>query len=224
MKRANPGVNVKLIGGSSGKLTAQIKNGAPFDVFLSADREYPEDLAKTGYAASEVRTYVRGSLILFAKKGLDFSRGLAALKEVSTVAVAKPEIAPYGKAAFEALEKSNLLKDLEKKIVFAENISQAAQFSLTAADAGFFNKSVLFTPAFAAYAEKEGKNWIEVPADLYSPIDQGAVILKYGAGKKEAAAFFDYLFSEPAKSPIPKTWLSRKVTEEKGRTSHGLGF
>jgi len=198
-ERANPGTDIKIIGGSSGRLSTQIRNGAPFDLFLSADMEFPMGLAKDGFAVGGAVVYARGSLILFARKGLDFSAGLAAVERADTVAIAKPELAPYGRAALEALEAAKLLERTEPKFVYAENISQAAQFCLTAADSGFINKSVLFTPAFAAFRDKEGRNWIEVPEGSYRSIDQGAILLKRGSGTKGAGDFFAYLFSDGAK-------------------------
>ena len=145
--KENPGVEVNIILGSSGKLTSQIINGADIDVFMAADMNFPRQIESKGYALTKTTYYAGGKLILFSKNNLDLSKGLSVLldSKVEHIAIANPKLAPYGKAAMQTIENAKL-KNIDSKIVYSENINQAAEYTLVAAEAGFIAKSLLFTP------------------------------------------------------------------------------
>lgn len=197
---AETGIEVKRIGGSSGKITAQVKAGAPYDVFLSADTEYPETLRKEGYAASEPKVYAYGSLVLWTVNDLDLGKGVALLAEdiVKKVAIPNPKLAPYGREAVRAMAHARVYDAVEPKLVYAESISQATQYAESkSVDIGFTAKSMVLAP------ELRGKGkWMEVPPDTYQPIAQAAVVLKHGqeTNAKAARKFFDFLYGEKARA------------------------
>lgn len=197
----NPDIDLDFVFGSSGALTTQIQNGAPFQVFLAADTGFPERLVKAGLAAGAWKIYARGKLVLLSVKPRDFSSGLSLLTnaEVERIAIANPETAPYGKASVQALQKAGLWEAVKGKVVTAQNIAQAVQYTLTAADFGFVNKSALYTKDLAAYADKEGVNWLEVDERSHDPINQAFVLLKTADSDPAAAAFAAFLTSEAAK-------------------------
>jgi molybdate transport system substrate-binding protein len=197
----NPGIDVDFIFASSGALATQIQNGAPFQVFMSADTNFPDRLVKGGFAAGESKVYARGKLALLSVKPRNFSAGLAILKQpdIERIAIANPETAPYGKASVQALTAAGLWDSVKGKIVTAQNIAQAVQYALTAADVGFVNKSALYTKDLAAYVDKEGVNWIEVDPSTHEPIDQAFIVLKTAEHDSAAAAFATFLGSEPAR-------------------------
>jgi molybdate transport system substrate-binding protein len=198
------GVDVKSVIGSSGKLTSQIENGAPFDVFLSADMKYPAKLYKDGFALRSPKVYVYGSLVLWTMKDIDLSKGLSVLNDhgIRKIALANPEQAPYGREAVNALKFYKLYDALQRELVFGESISQANQFITTgAADIGFTAKSVVTAPNM-----KDKGKWVEVDAGAYKPIAQGTVVLRYGDENhsKEAREFVDFLFSPKAQEIFKK--------------------
>ncbi len=189
------GIKTTLIVSSSGKLTAQIKQGAPFDVFLSADMKYPETLYKEGDAADKPEVYAYGKLVLWTFGDIDLSKGINAIKDqkITKFAIANPQTAPYGVAAVEALKKAGLYDNVKSKLVYGESISQVNQYLLSgAADIALTAKSVVLSPAM----KSKGK-WVEVDDTLYEPIAQGVVITK-AAQKKEANKFYKFLFSKKA--------------------------
>jgi len=196
--KQHPKTDLKIILGSSGKLTAQIVHGAPYDVFLSANMSYPQKLYTLKLASKPI-VYAEGSLALLSMKRQDFSETLAVLKttNIKKIAVANPRTAPYGIATKEALEKANLYKELKHKFVYGESISQTVSYTMTAADIGFIAKSALFTPKMNLY--KEGIHWIEVDRNLYTPIEQGAVVLHSSKYMQEAKSFLSFLSSKEAK-------------------------
>ena len=192
------GIAIKSIIGSSGKFTTQIENGAPFDVFLSADMDYPKTLKKEGLTYNDPKIYVYGTLVLWTMNDVDLTNGIEALSDPSVrkIAIASPNTAPYGRQAVNALKHYNLYNQVNKKLVYGESIAQANQFITTkAADVGFTAKSVVL----AANMKDKGK-WIEIEKDAYDPIAQGAVILKHAQKDNldEAQKFFDFLFSDEA--------------------------
>lgn len=198
--KTNPNTKVNITLGSSGKLTAQIKNNAPYDVFMSANMKYPQALYKDGLALNTPQVYAMGSLSLFSKKEQDFSQGLDLLKDenIKHIAIANPKTAPYGEASFEFLENKKLLNKLQKKFVYGESISQTLSYTFTAANIGFIAKSMLFSPKMSKY--KEGLNYIHIDPKFYTSIKQGAIILKNSKNKKDANKFYNFLFSKEAKS------------------------
>lgn len=194
-----PDTQVEVILGSSGKLTAQIKNGAPFEIFMSADMKYPERLHKEGLAVTQPVVYAQGTLACLSTRQQDFSKGMELLTNdnIKKIAIANPKTAPYGVAAVEALKTANVYDAVKEKFVFGESISQTVAYATTAADIGFIAKSTLFNPKMSHY--KENIHWIEVNETLYTPIDQGIVILKRGEKNHEAKAFYDFILGEKGK-------------------------
>ena len=199
-----PDTKVIVTLGSSGKLTAQIKNGAPYELFLAANMGYPEALYKEGVAVTKPIIYAQGALAFLSKNELNYTQGIQLLSDpsIKKIAIANPETAPYGKAALEAMEKSGIYENIKEKLVFAESISQTVTYALTAADIGIIAKSSLYSSNMTEY--KEGVNWSEVDTGLYTPIDQGIVVLKNGEANSEARAFYDFMLSQKAKEILLK--------------------
>ncbi|RBQ28619.1 molybdate ABC transporter substrate-binding protein [Aliarcobacter vitoriensis] len=197
--KTNPNTKIEVVLGASGKFTAQIQNGAPFDIFMSADMKFPETLYKENLTATQPVVYAQGSLAILSAKPLDFSKGIEIVSNdtIKRVAIANPKTAPYGTAAIEALKNANILEKNESKFVYAESISQAVTYALTAADVGFIAKSLLYEDKMAQY--KENINWISVDPKLYTPIDQGIVVLNKAKDNAEAKAFYDFILSSKAK-------------------------
>ena len=189
------GVKVKLSFGASGALTQQIQNGAPFDLFFSADMDYPRQLIAGGAADStSLYQYAVGKLVLWvpADSPLDVEhKGMSALLDSSVrkISVANPQHAPYGRAAVAALKHAGIYDQVSDRLVLGENVSQAAQFVESGnAQAGF----VALAHAVAPAMQGKGKYW-EVPADFYPPLAQGVVVLSHSQHKKEAAEFLAYV-------------------------------
>jgi molybdate transport system substrate-binding protein len=184
-QKAHPGVQVKATYGASGNFFAQIANGAPFDLFLSADAEFPAKVVEKGLADGKAFTYAYGKLVVWVPRAskLDLEgKELAALADpsVQKIAIANPEGAPYGRAAKTALEKAGLYERLRDRIVMGQNVSQTAQFVQSGnAQAGFLPLSLAKTPPLS----DEGRAWV-VPASSYERIEQAGVVIK---GAKEAA-------------------------------------
>ncbi len=183
--------------GASGALVTQIMNGAPFQVFMSADTSFPQKLVDAGDTEGPVVPYAVGSLIFLTTKKLDLSKGLAVLTDPSVAQFANcnPATAPYGKAAQEALERAGIFDKVQSKLVVAQTVTQALQFTLTSVDAGFVNKSALYSKEVKPY-DKEGAYWFAVDPSLYSPIIQGFVVMK-GNGSRQAVAAFARFLSSP---------------------------
>ncbi len=193
-----PDTKVQVTLGSSGKLTAQIKNGAPYEVFMSANMKYPEALYNDKLATTKPLVYIQGSLAYLSNKKQDFTTGMELLKsnKIVKIAFANPKTAPYGKAAEEAMKNAGVYESVKEKFVFAESISQTVTYTVTATDIGFIAKSSLYSPQMARF--KEGINWADVDGELYTPINQGIVILKAGQNSAEVKAFYDFILSEKA--------------------------
>jgi molybdate transport system substrate-binding protein len=186
---------VRLSFGSSGNLFNQIQNGAPFDVFFSADLDYPKKLIEAGLAEkSSLHRYAVGQLVLWvpASSSLDLQhRGMNILLDpsVKKISIANPEHAPYGRAAVAALRHFGLHEKVSDRFVFGENVSQAAQFVESGnAQAGF----VALSHAMAPGMRDKGRYWI-IPSDTYPVLQQAVVILSHSSKKAEAAAFLKYL-------------------------------
>lgn len=197
--KQNPGTKVRVTLGSSGKLTAQIKNGAPYQLFMAANMKYPENLDKDGLSATKPLIYAQGSLAILSAKKQDFSKEIEIVNDnkIEKIAIANPKTAPYGKATVEALTNAKLYEGVEKKFVYAESISQTVSFTITAAQLGFIAKSSLYSDKMKKY--KEGINWTDVDPKLYTPINQGIIILKSAKDNKEVKAFYDFILSQKAK-------------------------
>lgn len=188
------GQKVTLTFGSSGNFFAQIRNGAPFDVFLSADIEYPRQLEQAGAAErGSLYAYATGRLVLWTRKdsGIDVGRGLSVLANgrVRRIAIANPDHAPYGRAAVAALQHEGLYEQVKGKFVLGENISQTAQFAQSGnATVGLLALSLALAPAL-----KSAGTYIEIPADFHRPIEQAAVVLAASRQKALAHQFVDAL-------------------------------
>ena len=194
------GIAVKEVVSSSGKITAQVLNGAPFDVFLSADTGYPEKLRQQGLTASAPKIYAYGTLVLWTMKNIDLGRGIALLTQdtIGKVAIANPRLAPYGRESVRAMAHYHVYSAVEPKLVYGQSISQTTQYiESRAADVGFTAKSVVLAPNMKGMG-----HWVEIPRDAYQPIAQAAVILKHGEDQNAAAAnkFFDFIYSPPARA------------------------
>lgn len=196
------GVKVKTITGSSGKLVAQIENGAPFDVFMSADMKYPQALYREKLTTGEPKVYAQGILVLWTAKSMDLSSGVAILSDpsIKKVAVANPQLAPYGREAVNALKFYKIYEQVNSKLVYGESISQTNDFIVSqSADIGFTSKSTVLSPNL-----KEKGTWIEVPAESYQRIAQGVVVIKKSNELSNAQKFYDFLFSSEAKDIFKK--------------------
>ncbi len=188
------GVVVKASLGSSGNFFAQIQNGAPFDVFLSADIAYPKRLAASGHAdASSQYGYATGRIVLWTRNdsGIDVRKGLAVLKDarVRRIAIANPEHAPYGRAAVAALRHDKLYDAVQSKLVLGENIAQAAQFADSGnADAGIIALALALGPAL-----RSSGTYVEIAETSHPPIQQAAIIVSASTRKAAARQFITYL-------------------------------
>jgi molybdate transport system substrate-binding protein len=197
-KRTEPAIDVTVTTGASGSLVAQIENGAPFDLFLSADMEFPQALVKNGSGDGATLTkFAVGRLVLWTTRpGIDPTALADVVRSpaMQKLAIANPDSAPYGRAAKQALTQLGLWADAQPKLVVGENISQTAQFIATGnADAGFVAMSLVLSPKL-----KDKGKWIEVPADLYAPLDQGAVITQRGRDNAAAKRYLAFLLSPAA--------------------------
>lgn len=200
----HPGDRIKVVFGSSGKAFAQIENGAPYDMYFSADIEYPQRLRKSGAAISDPRPYAIGRIVLWAtkKSGIDVTKGIDALHDprVRKIAIANPMHAPYGRIGKEVLEHYGMYDRMRGKLVLGENIQQTAQFVHSgAADVGFVAYSLALAPALAG----EGSFFL-IPASAHKEIVQGYVLLKPAAGNATAALFSTFIASPVARAIFRK--------------------
>lgn len=200
--KTQPDTKVQVTLGSSGKLTAQIKNGSPYEMFMAANMDYPKALYQENIAITKPFIYAQGSLAMLSDRKQDFSQGIALIKsnKIEKIAIANPKTAPYGIAAVEAMKNAGYYTEIENKFVYAESISQTVAYTVTAADMGFIAKSSMYSSKMQQY--KKGEQWEEVDPKLYTPIDQGVVMLK--GGSKEAREFYDFIISDEAKTIFQK--------------------
>jgi len=189
------GTHVKLSLGSSGNFFSQIQNGAPYDLYFSADIRYPQQLVESGQAvAASLYTYAIGRIVLWVPTQSPLQveqRGLEALLDphIRKIAIANPKHAPYGRAAVAAMEHAQVYDRVKDKLVLGENISQAAQFVESgAADVGIIALSLALAPPMQAV----GHYW-EISADAPPPIEQGAVILTGGKNQEHAKSFLSFV-------------------------------
>ena len=193
--------NIEIVIGSSGKLTAQIKQGAPYDVLVAANMKYPNYLYEEGLAKERPKVYALGELVVWTTKhDVPLMDDLAFLNNsnIQKIALANPKNAPYGEQAIKALHFYGLEEILTSKLVFAESIAQTNQYITTGnCEVGFTAKSVVLAPKL------KGKgHWITVPKMAYQAIEQGVIITKYGNQQNTELAqqFYDFLFSESAQA------------------------
>jgi molybdate transport system substrate-binding protein len=194
------GVQVKLSFAASGALTQQIQNGAPFDVFFSADMDYPRQLIAAGDAdGATLCRYAVGALVLWAPTSSPLDpehQGIKVLSDpsVKKIAIANPQHAPYGRAAVATLKHFGVYEQVQDRLVMGENISQAAQFVESGnAQVGF----IALAHAVPLAMRGEGKFW-KVPAEAYPALDQGVVVISRSQHKLEATAFVDYIKTKDA--------------------------
>lgn len=176
------GFTIEAVYASSGKLTTQIQHGAPFDIFLSADWEFPQELYQKGFALQTPEIYAQGVLVFWSMNGLEIEKGIEVLREskVNKIALADPKAAPYGKAAMEALNYYDLYQKLKSNLVYGENISQTNQFiSIKAVDGGFTSLSTVMSKEMRGQGE-----WFIIDPKAYSTLEQAGVILKHAEGKR----------------------------------------
>lgn len=199
------GTHVEIIFGSSGNFFAQILNGAPFDVFFSADVGYPQKLEASGFALPNTQTIYglgRISLWMPATAACEPSREhwkCLTNSNVRQIAIANPAHAPYGRAAVAALTKAGIYDQIKNKIVFGENISQAAQFVQSGnAQAGILAYALTLSPSLRA-----GKMW-EIPAELYLPIEQAAVALKASKNPAASREFLKFVTQGAGRSTLER--------------------
>jgi len=196
-----PSTKVNVVLGSSGKLTAQITHGAPYDLFMSANMKYPQNLYNNSKAISIPKVYAKGSLALFSSRKLDLKKDLNELlkdKKIKQIAIANPKTAPYGIASFEALKNAKVFNDVKSKFVYGESISQTISYAVSATDIGIIAKSSLFSDKMKQY--KENLNWKELDSNLYTPIEQGIVLLKHAKNNKEALSFYNFILDKKAQN------------------------
>ncbi len=200
--KTRTGLKTEVIIGSSGKLAAQIKNGAPFDFFLSADMDLPARLYDEGFAITPAKAYALGNLIV-CSGAVDLKnwQKMVQSTRVRKIAIANPELAPYGEAAVQALKKGNLWDKIKSKMIIAESIAQVNTYIATGVvDVGFT------TEAFIREGHGNLK-WSKVDARTYNKIEQGMVVLSHAKEGNHAIAlkFYKYLQSAPAKKILLKS-------------------
>ncbi|MBF0274477.1 MAG: molybdate ABC transporter substrate-binding protein [Nitrospinae bacterium] len=189
------GHTVKAVIASSGKLTAQIKNGAPYDIFLAANMKYPESLYASGIGRDKPTVYAYGSLILWSKKKL-LSIDELSNSTIAKIALANPRFAPYGIASIQVLEGNKAWKDIERKFIYGNSISQVNSYIFSGSvDAAFTSKSSIHSEVI----KKKGF-WIEINKS-YTPIAQGVLVINDKTGCKD---FMSFLFSDEGKELLKK--------------------
>lgn len=188
------GCTVRVSTGSSGNFLSQIENGAPFDVFFSADIAYPKKLESEGLAAAgSTYLYAVGKIVLWVRNdsGLNVAKGLAVLRDpgIKKIAIANPQHAPYGRAAEEALRKAGIYDAIQDQLVLGENISQTAQFVESGnADVGILALSLALSPEL-----KDKGRYYLIPESLYASIEQGVVILRASNNPEAAQEFLAFI-------------------------------
>ncbi|MEA2050670.1 MAG: molybdate ABC transporter substrate-binding protein [Campylobacterota bacterium] len=198
--KLHPDTKVKVTLGSSGKLTAQISHGAPYDIFMSANMDYPNALYANKIAITKPIIYAQGGLAMLSSRVKDFSKGLDLLmdKSIKKIAIANPKTAPYGKASLEVFKNTNIYKKIKHKLVYSESVSQTVSYALRATDIGIVAKSSLYSSKMKRF--KKGKHYTNIDIKYYTPIDQGLVILKKAYQNPEVKNFYDFIKSAKAKN------------------------
>lgn len=194
-----PDTKVILSLGSSGKITAQINHGAHYQIFMSADMAYPQALYDAGIAVTKPVVYAQGSLVMLSRNKQDYTEGIHTIKnpDIHTIVIANPKTAPYGKASVQALKNAGVYSKIVPKLVYGESIGHTISYTVNVGDIGFVAKSSLFSPKMKHFTQ--GIHWMELSSKLYTPIDQGIVILKNGLDNKEVDSFYHFIFSAEAK-------------------------
>ena len=200
--RQHPQGQVTVVYGSSGKLYEQLRHDAPFDLFFSADSDYPRRLQQAGRTAAAPVPYALGRLVLWSKKLDPATKGMSTLllPTVQHVAIANPAHAPYGKKAEEILRHYKLYDQVQPKLVLGENIGQAAQYAATgAADVGILAYALALSPEL----RRTGRFYL-IPATAHPPLHQSYVLLKRAGGNPTARAFAAFVGSPAARAALRK--------------------
>ena len=201
-RRQHPQATVTVVYGSSGKFYEQLSHGAPFDIFFSADSDYPQRLRQAGLTAGAPHPYALGRLVLWSKKLDPKAKGISTLldPQVQHIALANPAHAPYGRKAEEVLRHYKLYDQVKPKLVMGENIGQAAQYAATgAADVGLLAYSLALSPEL----RKAGKFYL-LPASSHTPLQQSYVLLKQARNNATAASFATFMASPMARQALKK--------------------
>lgn len=200
--KTHPADRVETIYGSSGKFQTQIRQGAPFDLYFSADIAYPRALKAEGFAGSEVQLYAVGRIVLWSSSRDAGRMTLADLADpaIQKIAIANPKHAPYGKRAEEALKAAGVWEKVEGKLVYGENVAQAAQFVQTGnAQAGIIALSLAFSPELA----KQG-SYALISDRLHQPLEQGFIVTKRATDNSLAQAFAHFMTDKEARAVMTR--------------------
>jgi len=193
-------INVVTVISSSGKLTAQIERGAPYDIFLSANMKYPQYLYKKGIAVGKPMIYAEGVLVLWSMKNIPLKKeGINILEEkyIKKISVPNPKNAPYGYEAVKVMKNAGIYDQVKNKLVYGESVMQSTQYIYKKlVDVGFTSKSVVLSPKL-----KNKGIWIEIDKKMYDPIKQGVVMIRKNVYSER---FLRFLFSEKAKKILKK--------------------
>lgn len=197
----HPTVKVDVTLGASGALLQQIINGAQYDFFMAADKTFPDKLKELGAASGDVKTYAFGKLVIWSSS-IDVSKGINVITDNSVVhiAIAKPDVAPYGERAVQCLKYFGLFDKVKSKIVYAENIAQAAQYAYTGnAEIGFIALALALAPDM-----KDKGKYFELDPKSYKPVEQACVLVKTWERNAEASKFMDFVLSKACKPLFEK--------------------
>lgn len=208
-KKANADADIKVSYGSSGQFCTQIQNSAPFDIFFSADIQYPQLLKEKGLTITDTKIYGIGKLVIWSKKIDPNQKQLNSLLDpaISKIAIANPEHAPYGKRAVESLNYYKIYDNVKDKLVFGENIAQTAQFVTTgSADIGIIALSLALSPTM----QQLGGKYYLIPEKSHQLLEQGYVILKHGESNQLAKKFYDFAASKAAIAILSKYGFTQK--------------
>ncbi|MEN8122013.1 MAG: molybdate ABC transporter substrate-binding protein [Bacteroidota bacterium] len=189
-------IKVEMSAASSGKLTAQIQNGAPFDIFLSANKKYPDYLFENGFGLEKPKLFCSGLIVYWTNKGINLKGDIYEIadEKIKKIAIANPQNAPFGQASVQVLKSIGIYDSVKQKVIFAENVSQISQYVLNNnVDVGFSSKSLVLSPKLKG----KGK-WFDVDESLYKPIEQFVLLLKGKRQNKNAKNYYEFLFSQNA--------------------------
>jgi molybdate transport system substrate-binding protein len=196
-RQGHPGEKVATVYGSSGKFHTQIQQGAPYDLFFSADIAYPRQLAEKRFAASAVQPYACGRIVLWSASRDAGKMTIADLADpgIRKIAIANPRHAPYGKRAEEALRAAGVWQKVESRLVMGENIAQTAQYVQSGnADVGIIALALALNKELASKG-----SYTLIPENLHQPLEQGFIVTKHAAGNELAKTFADYMASAQAR-------------------------
>ena len=194
-KNSHPNDHIDVIYGSSGRFSQQIENGAPFDLFFSASMEYPEDLHKKGFAATEPKLYALGRIVVWSRRHDASNTNVADLmnRQFRRVAIASPDHAPYGVRAMEALKSAGVWDDIQPKIVIGENIAHTAQLIESgAANIGIIALALALNPQLSQHG-----GYSLIPSDQHQPLEQAYIVTQRAKNNPVAYRFAEFM-EQPA--------------------------